>query len=315
MKYIIITGCAGFIGSKLLKRIIKDGYYVIGIDNFFSGKRKNINIFNKCKNFLFFEQDIQDYKKIEEIFRKIKKIDTVIHLAAITNVKLCEKKPREAININYNSTINIINLCEALNIKNFIFAGSAAEFGNYSGPKLDGYEKKYDSFSKISVYANTKCKITKLIHEKKKGISLRLFNVYGPGQNLKSIYSGVITQFLYNAINNKDIKIFGDGSQTRDFVFINDVIESFIKIISFKKRIKGVYNIGNNKSISIFELAHLIKKVSNSKSAITFAKKREVDITHSISSGKKFFNIYGFKPQTSIRNGLKYTYNELKNKK
>ena len=315
MKYILITGCGGFIGSKLIKRILDDGHYVIGIDNFFSGNRKNINIFKKCKKFLFFEQDIQNYKKIKEIFRKIKKIETVIHLAAVTNVKLCEKKPKEAININYNSTLNIINLCEELNIKNFIFAGSAAEFGNYQGPKLDDYEKKYDSFSKISIYANTKCRITKMIHEKKKGISLRLFNVYGPGQNLKSVYSGVITQFFYNAINNKNIKIFGDGSQTRDFVYINDVIESFVKIISFKKRIKGVYNIGTNKSTSIIELAHLIKKISNSKSSVTFSKKREVDIKHSISNGKKFFDIYGFKPQVPIIDGLKCTYNELENKK
>ena len=315
MKYILITGCGGFIGSKLIKRILDDGHYVIGIDNFFSGNRKNINIFKKCKKFLFFEQDIQNYKKIKEIFRKIKKIETVIHLAAVTNVKLCEKKPKEAININYNSTLNIINLCEELNIKNFIFAGSAAEFGNYQGPKLDDYEKKYDSFSKISIYANTKCRITKMIHEKKKGISLRLFNVYGPGQNLKSVYSGVITQFFYNAINNKNIKIFGDGSQTRDFVYINDVIESFVKIISFKKRIKGVYNIGTNKSTSIIKLAHLIRKISNSKSSVTFSKKREVDIKHSISNGKKFFDIYGFKPQVPIIDGLKCTYNELENKK
>ena len=252
MKF-VITGGAGFIGSNIAKLLVKNGHNVIIIDNFNTGKKQNLEpIQDKIE---LYDLDIRNKKSIKEI---IDDSDGIFHQAALANVYESFSKSEEYFDVNVNGTKNIFEIAEENQIK-VVFASSSSVYGEVEKmPITENIDRK-----PIHPYGQTKLKCEFLAENfSKRGlkvIGLRYFNVYGLGQN--DAYAGVITKFLNKIKENKSPEIFGDGSQTRDFVYVKDVANANFLAMTNDSNF-GFFNIGNQNSISILELAQMMIKNS-----------------------------------------------------
>lgn len=293
MKF-LITGGAGFIGSNLANELSKK-HEVFVLDDLSTGRKENLN-----KKVKLIEGSVTDYKTVE---KATKGIDYVFHLAALVALEHSIKNPEETFNVNTLGTFYVLKASLKNKVKKVIFASSAAVYGN--SPKLP---KKEDmkpeplvpyGFSKL----NSEYLCKSFLQFGLKTVCLRFFNVYGPKQNLNSEYSAVIPIFINNALNNKDTELDNAGKQTRDFIFVKDVVNA-CKIAMEKG--EGVYNVCSGKEISIKELAEIIKKLTNSNSQFVNAPKREKDIERSVGDNTKLRKL-GWKPEINIDEGLKET--------
>lgn len=306
MKKYVVTGGAGFIGSHITETLIQMGHQVTVIDSLRTGFKKNL----KGMNVRFVEEDIRNVKIVEKI---VANAECVFHLAALVSVPESLLKIKECIEINSLGTINILEAARK-NLKcKVVLSSSAANYGNnpilpkvetmlpepmtpYAITKLDGeyYLKMY------------------LEHYHLQTASLRYFNVFGPRQNPKSAYAAAVPIFINKALKNEPIIIYGDGLQTRDFIYVKDVVSA--NILASKKG-SETYNVALGHSTSILELAQEIIEITNSKSKIQFLQQRIGDIKHSKANPSKF-NQLGFKPKYSIAQALLETItfyeNELK---
>ena len=252
MKF-VVTGGAGFIGSNIAKLLVKKGHDVIILDNFNTGRKENLeSIKDKIDLHIV---DIRDKKIINEI---INESDGIFHQAALANVYESFSKSKEYFDVNVNGTKNIFEIAKENEIK-VVFASSSSVYGEV---KIMPITENIDR-NPIHPYGQTKLECEFLAEEfSKEGlkvIGLRYFNVYGLGQN--DAYAGVITKFLNKIKENKSPEIFGDGSQTRDFIFVKDVANANLSAMESKINFE-FFNIGSQKSISILELAQIIIKKS-----------------------------------------------------
>ena len=252
MKF-VVTGGAGFIGSNIAKLLVKKGHDVIILDNFNTGRKENLEpIKDKIDLHIV---DIRDKKIINEI---INESDGIFHQAALANVYESFSKSKEYFDVNVKGTKNIFEIAKENKIK-VVFASSSSVYGEV---KIMPITENIDR-NPIHPYGQTKleCEFLaeKFSKEGLKVIGLRYFNVYGLGQN--DAYAGVITKFLNKIKENKSPEIFGDGSQTRDFIFVKDVANANLSAMESKINFE-FFNIGSQKSISILELAQIIIKKS-----------------------------------------------------
>ena len=252
MKF-VVTGGAGFIGSNIAKLLVKKGHDVIILDNFNTGRKENLeSIKDKIDLHIV---DIRDKKIINEI---INESDGIFHQAALANVYESFSKSKEYFDVNVTGTKNIFEIATENKIK-VVFASSSSVYGEV---KIMPITENIDR-NPIHPYGQTKleCEFLaeKFSKEGLKVIGLRYFNVYGLGQN--DAYAGVITKFLNKIKEKKSPEIFGDGSQTRDFIFVKDVAN--VNLSAMESEINfEFFNIGSQKSISILELAQIIIKKS-----------------------------------------------------
>ena len=252
MKF-VVTGGAGFIGSNIAKLLVKKGHDVIILDNFNTGRKENLELI-KDKIDLHVV-DIRDKKIVNEI---INNSDGIFHQAALANVYESFSKSKEYFDVNVKGTKNIFEIAKENKIK-VVFASSSSIYGEVKTmPITENINRK-----PIHPYGQTKldCEFLaeKFSKEGLKVIGLRYFNVYGLGQN--DAYAGVITKFLNKIKENKSPEIFGDGLQTRDFIFVKDVANANLSAMMSKINFE-FFNIGSQKSISILELAQIIIKNS-----------------------------------------------------
>jgi len=252
MKF-VVTGGAGFIGSNIAKLLVKKGHDVIILDNFNTGRKENLeSIKDKIDLHIV---DIRDKKIINEI---INESDGIFHQAALANVYESFSKSKEYFDVNVKGTKNIFEIAKENKIK-VVFASSSSVYGEV---KIMPITENIDR-NPIHPYGQTKleCEFLaeKFSKEGLKVIGLRYFNVYGLGQN--DAYAGVITKFLNKIKENKSPEIFGDGSQTRDFIFVKDVANANLSAMESEINFE-FFNIGSQKSISILELAQIIIKKS-----------------------------------------------------
>lgn len=290
---ILITGGAGFIGSHIADFLISENHEVIILDNLSSGKIENVN-----KKALFIKGSITQKRDIE---KAIQDVDYVFHLAAMVSVPLSFEKKDLCFKINIQGTKNVLDAALKHKVKKVIFSSSAAVYGDNLNTPL----KENEPYSSLSPYAESKIEGEKLcIEYNKKGLvtcSLRYFNVYGTRQDPKSPYSGVISIFIDKAKENNEIIIFGDGSQTRDFIHVNDIVAANVFAM---EKLDGVYNVANGKEITIKDLAEKIIKISKSSSKIKYEKERFGDIKKSLADITKIKK-QGFTPIVEIDDGLK----------
>jgi len=294
MKY-LVTGGAGFIGSHLTDKLIKQGHQVIIIDNLTTGKKENLN--PKAD---FHNLDVCDFEKIKPLFEDI---DYVFHLAAIPRVPVSIEYPVSTSKVNIMGTVNVFKAAIDNNVKRIIFASSSSVYGDQEKLPLKE-DMKPNPLSPYALQKLTSEEFAKLFVQLYKitVICLRYFNVYGPRINFDSDYSLVLGKFLKLRAQNKPLTIFDDGEQTRAFCYIDDVIEANIKAMQSDK-LKGgeVINIGNNKSYSINYLAEVIG------GKVEYLSPRSGDIRHtkaSISLAKKFID---WEPKTNFDQGIKKT--------
>jgi UDP-glucose 4-epimerase len=300
-KNCIVTGGAGFIGSNLSRFLKQIGAEVRIIDNFSAGRKENITDF-KHLGIDVLNLDITNQKETEIYY---KNIDFVFHHAAIASVPYSVKNPVLSRLHNVEGTKSVLKNCLVNGITKIIFASSSAIYGDTKiVPTDESIEAKPQSpYAEQKLEGESHCSNSNEIRT----TSLRYFNVFGPYQDPKSEYSAVIPKFIDSAIKDKDLIIYGDGKSTRDFVFVEDVIQANL-ISAISNNSDGeVINIATGQTISIGELAEMIIEITGSKSKILHEKPRKGDILHSAADITKAKKILGYQPQTTLRDGLSIT--------
>ena len=296
---IFITGGAGFIGIHLCKKLLELNHDVTVYDNFSNSLRENFDSEINQKVTVV-SGDILD---ISKLVTSMQNHDVVIHLAAQISVPESVKNPKFTFDVNVNGTKNVLEACEKNNISKIIASSTAAVYQNVS-------EKTILDESSVtkpsSPYGSSKLEMENMINDftqthNVNAIILRLFNVYGIGQSPE--YAGVITKFLSDIKSNNSLTIFGDGSQTRDFVHVNDVVSAII--LSIDSSNFGLYNVATGKSVTILDLAHLLIEQSKKKLDVVFEEQQKGDIKFSHASISKINQNLAFFPEYVIADGLK----------
>lgn len=297
MKKYVITGGAGFIGSHIAEYLSNQGHQVTILDSLRTGFEHNLNGLNVD----FVKGDIRDENLVNEL---VNGASGIFHLAALVSVPESLLKIKECIEINTIGTINVLEAAKNNTNCKVVLSTSAANYGNnpvlpkvetmlpepmtpYAITKLDGeyYLKMYLDQYQVPT------------------ASLRYFNVFGPRQNPESAYAAAVPIFINKALQNEPITIYGDGLQTRDFIYVKDVVKA--NILASQKG-NETYNVALGHSTSVLELAEKIIKITNSKSQIKFLEERPGDIKHSKANPEKF-NQLGFKPEYTIDKALEET--------
>jgi len=289
----LVTGGAGFIGSHLVESLVQQKNKVIVIDNLSTGSLSNLkSVKNKIK---FIKHDISKKKNISS---RLKGVKYVFHLAGLSNTVESIKNPHKYYNTNVVGTINVLNLCEKLKLKKFVYSASASCYGN--SKEVPTSEKA--KIQTLTPYAKTKRhseKIILLAGNKKNipVISLRLFNIYGPRSKVSGSYSAVMSIFLKQKLSNKPLTIVGNGLQTRSFIHVYDVVKAFIK--ASKSKIKNeIFNVGSQKSITIIKIA----KLFNNKHI--HIVKRPGEPKYSSANIRKIKAKLKWHPKISIKRGI-----------
>jgi UDP-glucose 4-epimerase len=280
---VVITGGAGFIGSHLAEYWINNNAEVFIIDNLRTGSIHNIEHVKKVN---FFKGDIRDKDLVSKI---LEGADYVYNFAAIVSVPESIINPYECVDINVNGLLNILESANNPESPKTVFMKPEPK-SPYGITKLDG-EYYLQSYSE-----NFNLKTT----------SLRFFNVFGPRQDPNSSYASAIPIFVNKALKNENIIIYGDGKQTRDFVFIKDIVAANILAVE-KENVQGVFNVGTGKATSVNKIVDMVLKLTNSKSKVVYEKERSGDIKHSLSSIELTKEKLGYTPKYNLEDGLQQT--------
>lgn len=297
----LVTGGAGFIGSHVVDYLLNDGHKVFVIDNLSSGNKSNLNI--KAK---LFEISIND-KSIEDLLIK-NKIEIVFHLAAQINVRKSIENPIYDAELNIIGSLNLLNACVKAKVRKIVFSSTGgAIYGEASAvPTPENYPENPES-----PYAIAKLSVEKYIQffSKIHGIDyaiLRYSNVYGPRQNAKG-EAGVISIFVNNALNDKELSVFGSGLQTRDYVYVKDVAKANILVINKA----GTYNVSTSVQTSINDLIKTISKLTNKQLKVINKDEIKGEIKVSSLDNSRIKDI-GWKNDYSLEQGLNETISFFK---
>lgn len=298
---VVVTGGAGFIGSHIVEHWINEGTDVHVIDNLRSGFLSNIEIFPKA---VFHNGSITDR---DLVFKVLKGAHYVFHLAAFVSVPESFEKPQECFEINVDGLINVLDAAKEFGAKKIVLSSSAAIYGdNHSLPKTTDMKP-----SPKSPYGITKLDGEYYLNMYREmfnmgTISLRYFNVFGPRQNPESQYAAAVPIFISKAVKNEPLTIYGDGTQTRDFIFVKDVVKANV-LAATNHQANGVFNVAAGRAISINEIAKFILEETRSNSEIIYEKERAGDIKHSLASIEETGKQLDFSPSYDFMSGLKET--------
>ena len=295
MRY-IVTGGAGFVGSNLVKLLVKEGHDVLVIDNLVKGKKENLS--EVLENIEFINSDIRNYNDIEGYFRNV---DGVFHQAALTVVQDSFKNPQEYHDVNVVGTENIFKLGKKYDVK-VVYASSSSVYGHQNIMPI----KENALRNPINPYGQTKLD-DEYLYEKysKMGtsiIGLRYFNIFGKGQTPE--YAGVITKFLERVREMKAPVIFGDGSQIRDFIFVQDIVMANLLAMTSNVN-SSLINIGTGNAMTILELANMIIDISKIDLEPIFEKSLDGDIKKSHADISLAIQSLNWRPKKELNEWLK----------
>lgn len=296
---VLVTGGAGFIGSNLAERLVDSGHYVVVLDNLSTGEEKNIH-----PEAHFICGDVRDY---ETVLTALNGVEVVFHLAAFVSVQESLKKPDECLAVNAGGTANIIKAAGESGVKKIVFSSSCAVYGDAGSKSV----KEADKVNLLSPYSTSKLDAERLLidNNSKYGYSyviLRYFNVFGERQNPHSPYSAVVPKFISSALDGKDIVVYGDGTQTRDFVYVEDVVD--INMLAMTSGINnGIYNVGSGRGMTINRLAGLVIENCNSGSQIRHEDGKTGDIRYSLADISKIKKDLGWYPKYDFGEALSKT--------
>lgn len=306
MKY-LVTGGAGFIGSHLVDRLLRDGAKVVVLDNFATGKRENLKQHTGNKNLTVYSKDIAG--DIKGILKK-ERLDVIFHLAAIPRVQFSLKYPGLTHHANINGTFNLLQLSKDFGVKRLIFASSSSIYGDQVKLPLieDMTPKPISPYALHKLVGEYYCRLFYKLHQMET-LSLRLFNVFGPRQNPGGDYSNLIPRFIYTLRKNMSPTINGSGKQSRDFTYVDDVVDAFIFASKIKNNICSgeIINIGGGKNISVNQVVENIINLVDTK-----AKPKNgpavVEPKHTLADISKAKRLLGWTPKTKFSEGLRLTY-------
>lgn len=306
----LVTGGAGFIGSNIVEELLKRGYSVRVLDNFATGKRENLKEFNKDIELI--EGDIRSFHIVQQA---VKGIDIILHQAALPSVPRSIKDPITSNEVNVVGTLNILEAAKDAGVKRVVYASSSSVYGD--NPELPKHEEMMPN--PLSPYAVSKLAGEKYcsVYSRLYGIetvALRYFNVFGPRQDPNSQYSAVIPLFIKAIKNDKQPTIFGDGTQSRDFTYVANVVEGNILAATKEDCPKDPYgktglvmNCACHGQITLNTLVNELNKLLNKNIGPVYADPRPGDIKHSFADIKKITSLLDFKPKTDFYEGLELT--------
>jgi UDP-glucose 4-epimerase len=305
-KRAIVTGGAGFIGSHIVQELVERGSQVIIVDNLSTGRLENIEPFLKKTSVKFVEGDVTDLAFLEDVF---KGADYVFHQAAIASVQKSIEDPISSHNTNVTGTLNVLVAARNNKIKKVVFASSSAVYGDSPAEQ----KQENSPANPQSPYAATKfaaecyCDFFTRVYNLQT-VCLRYFNVYGPRQDPNSEYAAVIPSFIQKIKAKTPPVIFGDGTQSRDFVFVRDVAKA--NLLAATSGASGIFNIGTGVSVSLNRLAEQIIQIIGADVGVIHGNARSGDVRYSradISKAKKL----GFTPAYSLDRGLRESINNF----
>ena len=307
----LVTGGAGFIGSNIVEELLKRGHFVRVLDNFATGKRENLKEFEKDIEFL--EGDIRSYHIVRQA---VKDIEVILHQAALPSVPRSINDPITTNEVNVMGTLNILDAAKDVGVRRIVYASSSSVYGD--NPELP---KREDMFpNPLSPYAVSKlagekyCNVFSRLYGVET-VTLRYFNVFGPKQDPNSQYSAVIPKFIEAIKADKQPIIYGDGTQSRDFTFVANVVEA--NILAATKDIGSglVMNCACHGQITLNELVRQINNLLGKNIETIYAKSREGDIKHSFADISLIKEKLNFIPNISFALGLKKTIEFFTNRK
>lgn len=321
MKQILVTGCAGFIGSHLTERLLAEGHQVVGLDNFdaFYPRKIKENNLKKALNysgFRFFEADLTENFALSDIFSSEHLPQVVIHLAAKAGVRPSIENPEGYLNHNVLATCNLLEWMRKKSVSKLIFASSSSVYGDATQVP---YSESMDVSQPISPYALTKksCELLNYTYHHLYEIdvlNLRLFTVYGPRQRPDL----AIHKFTRLISEGKPISMYGDGSSSRDYTYIDDIVEGILCALSYICKHEKVYeilNLGNNKPMRLADLVQMIFAINQKTPHIKQLPMQPGDVKQTYADIRKAQRLLGFSPETPMEEGLrKFTdwYNKEK---
>ncbi len=299
---ILITGGAGFIGSNLTKRLVEEGNTVTVLDNLLRGNKIDSTTFEKIT---FIKGDVRDF---DTVLNASKGCDIIIHFAAILGVDIVADNPVETMDTEVIGTRNVVLAAQINNIKKIMYASTSGIYGHSAIESALTEEVLVDPRTSYAM-AKRYNEIYLASHHEEKGIdaiAVRFFNVYGYNQDNRM----VVPKFFEQALKNAPITVFGTGKQTRDFTYIDDTVEACVRLL----KVKGfhIVNVANEHEWCIDDVANEIKAVTNSNSPIQLIdapkKRYDYEVERRVGSSDKLFELTGYKPETSLNEGLKKIY-------
>ena len=255
MRRVLVTGGAGFIGSHLVERLLRDGFAVTVLDNFATGAREHVS-----READLVEGDVAERALVDRVVAK-GRFDAVFHVAGQASIRLSFAEPDVDLRTNVVGTINVVRACADAGVPRLVYASSMTAYGEPDRIPTP----EYVACVPVSYYGVTKYSAERYVHVtgarpdvELAVTSLRMFNVYGPRQGLDNPYQGVLAIFLGNVLRGEPITIHGDGEQTRDFVFVDDVVHSWMRVLDDPGTHGAVLNVGSGVETSVNELAHAV---------------------------------------------------------
>jgi nucleoside-diphosphate-sugar epimerase len=308
-KIVLVTGGAGFIGSHLVRRLVGDGAIVRVVDNLSTGKATRLDAL--CARIDFIEGDLAD----DSVARKaVEGVDFVLHQAAVPSVQRSVVDPIGTNKANVTATLNLLEACRKAKVRRVVYAASSSAYGDTEVlPKQEDMPP-----SPLSPYALQKfvgeryCKMYYDLYGLET-VSLRYFNVFGPGQDPHSEYSAVIPKFITRLFVGQPITMNGDGEQSRDFTFIDNVVEANLLALKAANAPGRMCNIGCGARISLNQLVALLEKELDVKAHVVYGPAKAGDVRHSLADICRAKTILGYDPKISIEEGLRRTVAAFRN--
>lgn len=307
VKKVLVTGGAGFIGSHLCERLLKEEYFVINLDNFNNYydpkiKWRNIQEALKSENYALYVGDIRDNKILQQINEEQGKIDIVCHLAAMAGVRNSLKDPVEYVTVDIGGTVNMLEFARRNGVEKFVFASSSSVYGKNSkvpfseDDPLEGQVSPYATAKRAGeIYCQTYSDIYNIPI-----VALRFFTVYGPRQRPEM----AIHLFTRLIMEGKPIPVFGDGSTARDYTYIDDIIEGVYRAMLYDKTRFEIFNLGNSKTVKLSELIAIIEQVTGKKAIIDRKPMQLGDVEITYAAIGKGEICLGFQTITVIEAGV-----------
>lgn len=306
MKKILVTGGAGFIGSTLVERLLNENnwevYCLDCFDTFYDPhtKRKNISSALLNRNFRLLEGDIRDLDFLEKVFAI--KFDAIVHIAARAGVRPSIENPLLYEDVNVKGTINLLEKAKDHNVKQFVFASSSSVYG--VNPRTPWSEDDY-VLNPISPYAATKVSCELIGHAYShlyniRFVALRFFTVFGPRQRPDL----AIHKFFKLIDNGKPIPFFGDGSTSRDYTFVQDIVDGVRNAIDYDKSLSEVINLGNSRTVTLLELISAIEKSVGKKAILDKLPNQPGDVPITFANVSKAKKLLNYSPSTTLEEGL-----------
>ena len=300
----IVTGGAGFIGSHICQELLSRGHQVIAIDNLASGRLENFEEFGNTKNFEFKKVDILDPDKLAPLF---KGVDWVFHMAGLADIVPSIEKPELYFDVNVKGTLNVLEAARNSGVKRFAYAASSSSYGipeKFPTPETTPIAPQYP-------YALTKYLGEELVLHwsqtyKLSAVSLRLFNVYGPRSRTSGTYGAVFGVFLAQKLNGKPYTVVGDGTQTRDFTFVTDVVDAFI--LATESELSGEFlNVGSGDTYSVNHLVELLG------GDVEYVPKRPGEPNCTFADVSKIERLLGWKAKVPFEKGVQKMLEKIEN--